>query len=124
MSNNGIYDAVKKAAVAIVATYRDVLPQRPFSIIGSGFCVDPEGIIVTCEHVFKAFLFPSQVDAGPASPLRMMAPHAVFYGGVRGTEVHMHAAGIHNAVMVKDFDLAAVRVSKHQAYPGGYPTLP
>jgi len=37
MSNTGIYEAVKKSTVAIIATYKNALPHRPFTIIGSGF---------------------------------------------------------------------------------------
>jgi S1-C subfamily serine protease len=124
MSPSDIYDAVKKATVAIVATYPGSFPQRPFTIFGSGFCIHPEGVIVTCEHVFKAFFYPKQSTGSSGGPFKMMAPHAVFYGGVQGKEIHMHPVGIYNAVMVNGFDLGALKVHRHPAFPQGYPTLP
>lgn len=54
-SKREIYDTVKKATVGIVMELPGRLPQRPFTILGSGFCIHPDGIIVTCEHVFRAF---------------------------------------------------------------------
>lgn len=128
-----IYDAVKKATVAIVVSLSDRIPQRPFAIVGSGFCIHPAGVVVTCEHVFKAFVDPEshqrmmqavREDDGQLFPMQMMVPYAVFYGGVHGTEIHMHPVPIVNAVTVKDFDLAALKLHKHPAFSQGYPTLP
>ncbi|SRR6266851_596206 len=124
MASTDVYKAVKKATVAIVATYQNALPRRPFTIIGSGFCIDAEGIIITCDHVFKGFFYPGQGNAAPSGPFRMMAPHAMFFGGVEGKEIVMHAVGIHNAVTINGFDLCAMKLSKYDAYPNGYPTLP
>ena len=55
MSKKDIYDAVKKATVGIVMELPNRLPKRPFTIVGTGFCIHPDGIVVTCEHVFRAF---------------------------------------------------------------------
>ncbi|MGA9156512.1 MAG: serine protease [Candidatus Sulfotelmatobacter sp.] len=118
-----IYEAVKKATVGIVAELPTAFPKRPFKIVGSGFCIDPEGIIVTCRHVFEAFL-PQQTNVAPGTPQKALAPYAMFYGGVHGKELHMHPVGIHNAVTMKKFDLCAGKLRKHPAYPNGYPTLP
>lgn len=123
MVNAGIYEAVKRATVAIVATYQNVLPKRPFTIIGSGFCIDAEGIVITCGHVFNALVYPGQGNAASGDPFRMMAPSAMFFGGVEGKEVLMHSVGIHNAVTINGFDLCAAKMSKHPAYSEGYPAL-
>ena len=123
-STNDVYKAVKKATVAIVATYQNALPKRPFTIVGSGFCIDAEGIVVTCEHVFKAFVYPGKGNVAPGSPIRMMAPHALFFGGVEGKEVVMHSVSIHNAATINGFDLCAAKLTKHPAYADGYPVLP
>jgi hypothetical protein len=48
----------------------------------------------------------------------------MFYGGVQGKELRMYPVGIHNAVTVNKFDLCAGKLSKHPAYPDGYPALP
>ena len=123
MSTSDVYEAVKKATVGIVAEFPNAFPKRPFTIVGTGFCIDPEGIIVTCRHVFEAF-WPKQPNAIPGAPQRVVAPYAMFYGGVHGKELHMFPVGIHNAVTVNKFDLCAGKVNKHPAYPDGYPALP
>jgi S1-C subfamily serine protease len=124
MSSTGIYDAVKNATVALIATYENALPKRPFTIIGSGFCIFPDGVIVTCDHVFKGFCYSGKKNAAPGDPFRLMAPHAMFFGGVEGKEILMHSVGIHQAVTIKGFDLCAMKLDKCDAYPDGYPALP
>jgi S1-C subfamily serine protease len=133
MSQNAIYDAVKKATVAIVASIPGSFPNRPFTIIGSGFCIRSEGVVITCEHVFKAFVDPESYqrlmqtigrkDPQPIS-VKSVIPHAMFYSGVQGTEIHMEAVGVVTGVAMKDFDLAVLKLSTHPAFPKGYPTLP
>jgi len=53
-----IYAAIKKATVAIVVSHPESIPRKPFTIVGSGFCIHPEGIVATCEHVFRSFVRP------------------------------------------------------------------
>jgi S1-C subfamily serine protease len=48
----------------------------------------------------------------------------MFYSGVRGTEVYMDAVSVATGTAMKDFDLAALKLHKHPAFPQGYPTLP
>lgn len=120
---------MKKATVAIVASYPDKFPNRPFTIYGSGFCIHPEGIIVTCAHVLNAFVTADTIEqvkqSGAASvPVRGIVPHVMFFGGVEGSNVIMHGVSPITAVSVNDFDLAALRLSNHAAFPDGYPTLP
>jgi len=57
MSKN-IHETVKAATVAIALVHPDKAAERnrPFTIIGSGFCVHSKGVVITCEHVFKAFI--------------------------------------------------------------------
>src|ERR1700693_2489225 len=122
MSSASVCETVKRATVAIIANYQNTLPKRPFTIIGSGFCIDADGIVVTCDHVFKGFFYPGPGNASPGSPFRMRAPYAMFFGGVEGNEILMHSVSIHNAVTIRGFDLCAMKLSKHNAYPNGYPT--
>jgi S1-C subfamily serine protease len=133
MPSSAIYDAVKKATVAIVASIPGSLPNRPFTIFGSGFCIRPEGVVITCEHVFSAFVDPGSyqriIEAigrndGRGVPVKSIVPHAVFYSGVQGTEIRMDAVSIATGVAMKDFDLAALKLHPHPAFPRGYPTLP
>jgi len=130
-----IYAAVKRATVAIVMEYPGRIPARPFAILGSGFCVHPEGVIVTCEHVFKSFVDPAAYtrvmeavakNSGKVEPFPELAaarPHALFLGGVQGTEVTMFPVPIVNAVTKTDYDLALLKLHKHGAFANGYPTL-
>jgi len=43
-----IYDAIKRATVAIVVSHPQSIPREPFTIVGSGFCIDPVGIWQIC----------------------------------------------------------------------------
>src|SRR5258706_863427 len=121
MTLSSIYEAVKRATVAIVAVHTDRLPQRPFDIVGSGFCIHADGVIVTCNHVFEAFVPP--VPGGSGAVHARAIPQAVFYGGVQGTQIHMHAVSIIGAGIENGFDLAVLKLSSHPAFPEGYPTL-
>jgi S1-C subfamily serine protease len=122
LMSSSVSELVKKATVAIVAELHNALPKRPFTIIGSGFCIDPLGIVVTCEHVFKAFL-PTQ-GVNPGTLFKLTAPQAMFYGGREGTQLRIHPIPARRVGVVRGYDLAAMRLGSHPAYPDGYPTLP
>lgn len=128
-----VYDAVKKATVAIVAEIPGHIPRRPFTIFGSGFCIHPEGVVVTCEHVFKAFVEPESYqqlmqligrNEGQSVSVKSIVPHAMFFSGVHGTNIYFDAVSIATGVAMKDFDLAALKLHTHPSFPQGYPTLP
>src|SRR5437870_3762003 len=99
MSIQEVYSAVKRATVAIVTEFPGRIPARPFAIIGSGFCIHPEGVVVTCEHVFRSFVDPASyqrvmeaIKDGTVQPFPELAaarPHALFLGGVQGNEIIM-----------------------------------
>ena len=55
MTIPSIYSKVKEATVAL-AVLKEGDPQRPFEIVGSGFCVDLSGIVITCAHVLSVFM--------------------------------------------------------------------
>ncbi len=133
MSIQEVYAAVKRATVAIVMEFPGRIPRRPFTIVGSGFCIHPEGVVVTCEHVFRSFVDPNSyqrvmeaVKGGAAQAFPELAaarPHALFLGGVQGTEVTMFPVPIVNAVTKTGYDLAVLKLHKHGAFTRGYPTL-
>jgi hypothetical protein len=98
MNRREIYAAIKRATVAIAMELPNRLPLRPFTTIGSGFCIHPDGIIVTCEHVFRAFFDPDAYkqlmqtisDGEPPRAIDMKdikPPMVLFYGGTQGTNV-------------------------------------
>jgi Trypsin-like peptidase domain len=127
MNPKTIYETIKRATVAIVATHPDTLPARPFTIVGSGFCIHPEGIVVTCEHVFKPFVDPDgyQRVMQEKEPIEVKSirPHAVFHYGVVGTEVHMILVPIVYATTKTNFDLAVLKLHPHVALAHKFPTL-
>lgn len=132
MSLADTYRAIKGATVSIVATYPERLPQRPFVVMGSGFCIDPAGVIVTCEHVWRPFVDPESyqqmmeaVKNGKSDilPIKGMRPSVMFHLGARGHEVEMHSVGVTSAVTKTDYDLALVKIGPHKGFPNGYPYL-
>jgi S1-C subfamily serine protease len=131
-----IYDAVKKATVAIVWSTPGQTPL-PYSISGSGFCIDPAGVIVTCNHVFKPFLTPEtherveqarQRAADETVLIHGEVPHVLFYLGVQEHErrINTYLVPVHKAVTDEKygFDLAVLKLFPNNSqFPDGYPTL-
>jgi hypothetical protein len=135
MSKREFYDRVKKATVAIVVEIPNCLPQKHFAIIGSGFCIHSAGIIVTCEHVFRAF-FDERAYREIIKELPEVAhprltehehinqqPQVMFFGGVQATQVFMPVIGITEAVTKLGFDVTLFKLPKLGAFPNGYPTI-
>ncbi len=133
-------DRIKRATVALA-----MLPHlppadpkmAPFVILGSGFCVDPRGIIVTCEHVINAFFdrdihqaiaeIPESDRQGVIWPLKDMHawhPHALFYDIHSSTrELQVVPSPMEVGVAKTDYDLGVLRVSVHPLFKSGYPYL-
>jgi Trypsin-like peptidase domain len=134
MNAKAVYDAVKKATVAIVMEYPERLPAKPFTIVGSGFCIDPRGIVVTCEHVFRPFVDPDAYkklmeavsDGGAPAPFEARAerPTAIFHSHVDASNIYMVLAPVANVVTQTNFDLAAMKLQPHVAFKTGFPSLP
>lgn len=140
MVTRAVLERVKRATVGI-ALVPDRPPtdpgETPFTILGSGFCVHPRGVIVTCEHVISAFVHgdirqmiaklpagasPDQVR--PIPDMRLMRPHALFYlTDVDGENLHILTVPMEAGVAKLEYDLGAMRVASHGAYPEGYPYL-
>jgi S1-C subfamily serine protease len=135
LPSSSIHDAVKKATVAVVKSIPGKTPF-PYSIVGSGFCIDPEGIIVTCEHVFRQFFTPEtrereqqarQAAQGETFTGDCVIPYVLFYLGVREKEHRVASTLVPVRHAVKDekhgFDLALLRLPRpdKQVFPEGYP---
>lgn len=131
-----IFDRVKRATVAVVGM--NVSEARhPFTIMGSGFCIDRDGIIVTCRHVLETLMekpvaqqiaevSPEEKDKEQQKlgPVEMVTPFAVFYDTRQlASESRLLAipCQFQNAMAKTDFDLAMVRVVRHPAFEAGFP---
>lgn len=135
MSKRDLYERVKRATVAIVMEIPNRLPKKPFTIVGSGFCIHKEGIIVTCEHVFRAFFdenayqelmkdLPEENNPRAIEHRHIkQQPQVMFLGGIQGTEIFMPVVGISDATIKQGFDVALFKLPKHNAFPNGYPTI-
>ena len=132
MPASDISQKIKKATVAVVIYQPQNYPKRPFTIIGSGFCIHKDGLIVTCRHVMEAFMSPDSLkqvlqsiadDSNRVTEIEGAIPYVLFFHGVEGNEVVMHQASVVNAVSKNDFDLALLKVGPHKALKDGYPTL-
>jgi hypothetical protein len=136
MEMKAIFGRAKKATVAI-AIHHGKLPQRPYSIIGSGVCIHSQGIVITCEHVLSAFFeksIPDQVSDVPRSewpktvrrlpPVEHVRPHAIFFVSTSEKNtlfVYPVPVIVANASLTAD--IAVLKIQQHPAFPDGYPTI-
>jgi S1-C subfamily serine protease len=133
-------EKIKRATVA-VALMPDAQPANPkvapFTILGSGFCIDASGIIVTCEHVVAAFSkqdvrqaiadVPPEQRSQPVWPLKGLQadrPYVLFYAPEpNGENLLVIPAPVTLAVAKLEYDLGLMRIGPHAAFPNGYPQL-
>jgi hypothetical protein len=131
-----IFAGVRRATVGLVLFHPEK-KSNPYTILGSGFCVDSAGIVVTCEHVVSAFMKRSIQDQVAAIPpekrgsqlntldaVEVLVPFVVFLtAGERSHEIKAVLSRIDQIMARTDHDLALVRAVSHVAFPNGYPTL-
>lgn len=133
MDNRSTFEKVKAATVAI-AWLREEQAGKPFSIVGSGFCIDPEGLVLTAGHVISAFMDKSMeayIDEASAGgtdlrPKQMVIKHralpfAIFFRTLPPHHLLAAPAQVDVVLARDDFDLALLRVGRHGFYLGGYP---
>jgi hypothetical protein len=139
MASREQLELVKRATVA-VALFPDNPPEdpreTPFTIVGTGFSIDRDGVVITCEHVLRAFspdirqaiaALPKD-DSGPGirplKDLRVLVPHVLFFlPHNAGEELMVVPVRVANAVAKLEYDLGAIRIGPHLAFPNGYPSL-
>lgn len=127
-----VYEKIKSSTVAFALLKEDI--QEPFIIIGSGFCIHPRGIIVTCEHVFSAFMSKTvpelvaklPIDSKSRIPInddiQILSPHILFFKALHN-KLMVFPVPIDVAMIKTDCDIGIVRLLKHTAFPEGYPSL-
>lgn len=122
-----------KAATVAVGLLKETASERPFVTFGSGFCVDPSGIIVTCRHVVDCFnktTVEKLIENLPPSdsPQRLVdvegaRPYVFFYLAPGVKNMIVLPVPVEVVVAKTDFDLAGFRITRHKAFERGYPTL-
>jgi hypothetical protein len=129
------YEKVKKATVAIAFINKEEA-EEPFTIIGSGFCIDAEGIIITCRHVIEAFMkktISQQLEKIPQKkdnhihilePVETIIPHAIFYDTVSNKNgLFAFPVRAKHMVAKTDCDIAGFSLWPHSAIQNGFPCL-
>lgn len=117
--NSGIIQRVKGATVAIARHQGEVNPGTPFVIVGSGFCIDPCGIIVTCRHVVDPFLMlPTlqliRTELGTLGYPVERDIFAVFYSQHATGDVEVDLYPMTHIICKTDHDLALLRIDAGQ----------
>ena len=131
-----VFDRIKRATVAIVGL--NVPDARhPFTIIGSGACIDKDGIVVTCRHVVDGFMATPALeqiktptgrttpDGGQfLPPVQMLEMYSVFFGMASPTQVTALLARVTHVICKTDFDVALLKVNVDPAaFPDGFPCV-
>lgn len=134
-----VFKTVKSATVALAIMTERNDGSCPFNIVGSGFCVDSIGIIITCRHVLSVFMSQplekqisrfEEIDSRRGIKTGKLAirhyPHVIFYG----TDLELnsdHIIAIPTPVSIcsakTNFDVALIRVTPHAGFPRGFPFL-
>jgi S1-C subfamily serine protease len=125
------FPSIKAATVAIAKV--DKTRPHIFEIVGSGVCIDPAGIILTCEHVISAFMTvsipehfkgkgkSSEPERGLIPP--MIIPHAIFFKvDARGRLIGF-TCRVDQVFASTKQDIGLIRVLPHKALPEGYPAV-
>ncbi|MBW8014789.1 MAG: trypsin-like peptidase domain-containing protein [Planctomycetes bacterium] len=126
-----VFKSVKSATVALAIMTERNDGSCPFKIVGSGFCVDSIGIIVTCRHVLSGFMplpIMQQIDRVKQTGNLAVrhTPHVIFYGtNLQPKPDHIYSVPTQVSICSAktDFDVALIRVSPHAAFPRGFPFL-
>jgi len=104
--------------------------KHPFSIIGSGFCVDSSGIVVTCRHLIDVFMEKPTLeqiknptgqklpDGGEVlPPVTWQDTYAVFYKPLSDTKLGVLLAHVTHVTARTDHDLALAKVNNSDDRP-------
>ena len=139
MPDRKVLERIKSATVAIAMQSPGPLDprQHPFRIVGTGFCISSDGIVITCEHVIAAFsrvnpreaiaALPKQNDPSAIVPVPAMVatrPEVLFYHfDPDNDRMLVVPAVVAEAVAKLEYDLGAIRLQPHAVFAKGYPFL-
>ena len=127
---------LKDATVAI-AILTPQNNEHPYEIVGTGFCIHPRGIIISCSHVLSAFFTKpiettisearSQHSGTEPIPLDIywrFIPHAIFCCPSDSPRyINMAPVPFEVGINMLNQDLSVGRISNHSAFTAGYPTI-
>jgi S1-C subfamily serine protease len=138
MDKKEIFKIVKKATVAI-ATVDFKNNIKPYEIVGTGFCIDASGVIVTCRHVIEAFMSKSiktqisETDIDPqnkgkakkiCNPGPIIKPFVIFFDTERSSTKLVALPTVIDMIMARtDKDIGLLRILKHNYFDKDYPIL-
>ena len=131
-----IHSKIKSATVAIVKM-EPYNAKQPFTIVGSGCCIDPQGIVITCRHVLSAFMsqsIPEQIsNISPEEkggnirncpPISLTKPYVLLYrNDISNTKLFAFPIETDIIMAEKDYDLGLLRMLPHKSFPNGYPHI-
>ena len=132
-----VLERVKQATVALAFLPEKASADRkigPFVIVGSGFCIAQDGIIVTCEHVLSAFMardwrkLLAEVPESertknfwPLRDMKMSIPKVLFFF-INRASVDVVPISIDYAMGSATYDIGLMRLQKSPAFQS-YPYL-
>ncbi len=130
-----IFNSIKAATVALAIMADKGDGRCPFIIVGSGFCVDSIGVIVTCEHVLSAFMAKplkeqmsgfEKVDSKDGIRggwiKHRFIPFVIFYKtDLKPDQLFAIPTQATICMAKTNFDVAGIRVVPHAGFPTGFP---
>ena len=136
MDKKEIYARVKAATFAIVKM-RPYDNQQPFIIVGSGCCIDPQGIVVTCRHVLSGFMSqsiddqianipPEEKEKAIQTPpsFNLERPYVLIYKtNISSSKIFCFPNEIDFLMAEMHYDIGLLRMAPRSEFSNGYPYL-
>lgn len=133
-TTSNIFSRIKSATVAI-ALLNEGNQRNPFLIIGSGFCIHEEGIVVSCKHVISATLDKEELEQiltlesssdkekGLIREIKGHIPHVIFFETSRKGNLTAYPVEIEHSILKMNYDLGLIKLRKHKVFSKGFPIL-
>jgi hypothetical protein len=124
-------DYVKRATVALVLL-KNSETGAPFTIVGSGFCIHSQGIVVTCCHVLSSFMKEpleqtlsrtkkGEWDEPTRFEIETVTPYVLFFVPHSKEELMGILVRPTMAMARTTHDIGMLRLQPHTGFPRGFP---